>query len=741
MAEREELPSDRPVKRQKLSGEEQAPAAAAVAPTAANDANSEVEREIRAGITAHVNPDAPGFAGVLKQRYVDFLVNEIVPDGRVIHLEDVLGAKKPEEQAAEVKEEEAAEKQAEKEPPKEEGKKEISPEDIAKLQATFGERVTNFAVSLYEKVLSNPQKKARDFDSILSEPFAEKEDRTAAHQLIREVFAGRLDSSTQNGNAIKVGATPPRNRNNNNRGKWGSNENGPKGKLGWDELGGEYLHFTLYKENKDTMEVIYFIASQLKLQQHKHLSFAGTKDRRGVTVQRVAAKRVRAHQLEPISRRLNNARIGGLKHEQHPLSLGDLAGNEFVITLRDCHFPGEEGKTCAERAELAKSIVGPALESFNTRGFINYYGLQRFGSFASSTDAVGVRILNGDLSGAVSLILSYSPDALAAAQDPNSTVMVSSDDKNRALAIHTWHSGGRAGPALDLLPKRFQAERSIIQHLGWEEKRTREQRRKSDWQGALQAVPRNLRMMYTHAYQSLVWNSVAATRWQRFGDKVVAGDLVLVHEHRDKEVNSEPAEPEIDADGEVVILPSGEDMAKGPATDAFERARALSADEAASGKYNVFDIVLPLPGFDVEYPANEIGQFYKDFMGDKERGGGLDPHDMRRRWKDISLSGGYRKMMARPVGGAAFEVKTYTNDEEDLVETDLQKLEKEGKATPRPPREAKTGGDEQMEGVQEEKVAVILKFQLGTSQYATMALRELMKGGATAYQPEYNAGR
>ena len=119
MAEREELSSDRPVKRQKLSADEQTPAAAA-----ANAANSEVEREIRAGITAHVNPDAPGFAGVLKQRYVDFQVNEIVPDGRVVHLEDVVGAKQQEEKTAVVKEE-AAEKQAEKEAPKEEAKKEV----------------------------------------------------------------------------------------------------------------------------------------------------------------------------------------------------------------------------------------------------------------------------------------------------------------------------------------------------------------------------------------------------------------------------------------------------------------------------------------------------------------------------------------------------------------------------------------------------------------------------------------
>jgi tRNA pseudouridine13 synthase len=60
------------------------PQAAPRAPEAAID--EDLEREVRAGIREYVCPSNLGFRGVLKQRYTDFLVNEIGQDGVVVHL-------------------------------------------------------------------------------------------------------------------------------------------------------------------------------------------------------------------------------------------------------------------------------------------------------------------------------------------------------------------------------------------------------------------------------------------------------------------------------------------------------------------------------------------------------------------------------------------------------------------------------------------------------------------------------
>lgn len=43
---------------------------------------------------------------------------------------------------------------------------------------------------------------------------------------------------------------------------------------------------------------------------------------------------------------------------------------------------------------------------------------------------------------------------------------------------------------------------------------------------ALQAIPKNLRLMYIHAYQSYLWNAGASARLKLSSTAVLAGDLV-----------------------------------------------------------------------------------------------------------------------------------------------------------------------------------------------------------------------
>lgn len=106
----------------------------------------------------------------------------------------------------------------------------------------------------------------------------------------------------------------------------------------------------MQKANRDTQDALAHISRMLKCPM-KDLKVAGTKDKRGVTVQRVSLKRGR-RTLEDVWKAVNNVptrrtlanattirgergvRIGDLAYRRVPLELGHLKGNSFIITLR-----------------------------------------------------------------------------------------------------------------------------------------------------------------------------------------------------------------------------------------------------------------------------------------------------------------------------------------------------------------------------------------------------------------------
>lgn len=640
-----------------------------------------------------------------------------MPSGEVLHLRSTAVPHSTGSKPTTHEEEKPAAKEEEEAAPAE---FQVSDEDNALLVEYFGADNAPGIIELHKRAMSTPKARPSEFGKI-TVTVTDRDLRTKMHQAIRRVFNSQLESTTDGEGVLAITAASNRFNRNPQGGRGGSNGGrSGGGRTNWDELGGPYLHFTVHKENKDTMEIISFLARQLRMNP-KNFQFAGTKDRRGVTAQRACVLRVHAERLANLNKTLRGATLGDFEYRKHGLELGDLHGNEFVITLRECEIPGVDMGDHQAAVAKASKLVGTSLKDLHERGYFNYYGLQRFGTFSTRTDTIGVKMLQNDFKGAVDAILHYSPHVLAAALEGEaSTALISTDDKARAEAIHIYQTTGKVNDALNKLPRKFSAEANLIRHLA---------RASNDYQGALQTIPRNLRLMYVHAYQSLVWNFAAGERWRLYGDKVVEGDLVLIHEHRDKEVTGAP-EPtsNVDADGEIIVVPQGADSAIA-AEDAFTRARALTAEEAASGKYTIFDVVLPQPGFDILYPPNQMTDFYRNFMG-SEQGGGLDPFNMRRKWKDTSLSGSYRKVFSRMGGDYSFDVKLHTEDNDQFVKTDIERLQ-----------QGPDGTEDAASAQIGDKLAVVLKFQLGSSQYATMALRELTKGKVREWKPDLGGGR
>lgn len=181
----------------------------------------------------------------------------------------------------------------------------------------------------------------------------------------------------------------------------------------------KYLHFIVLKVNRETMDVANF------LRKHTPASVefrnAGTKDRRGVTVQRFSVCNSSANALTNLARKAQGWTLGNFTPASAQLKLGELQGNEFQIVLRDVRLTGETtarwGSTSDTTSKLIERAAKEAADSITNRGFINYFGLQRFGTGKVHTHTTGVHMLQGNFDLAVDTILSFDPELVAAYHD------------------------------------------------------------------------------------------------------------------------------------------------------------------------------------------------------------------------------------------------------------------------------------------------------------------------------------
>lgn len=593
--------------------------------------------EATVGITQFTTHTA-GVRGILKQRYSDFVVREVTSNGTVLKLHSTDGK-------------ELESKHFPKNKPDNSSTEEIRAkidEFIIKLSTIESFAVGSGAEDMIASTrcfLEKCADKCDDMDAdLVAFECTSKPLRTEMHSLIKQLLPSLVEADTfqtEGTSRLRFKA----------KHKYAKGRTDPTRRIdAWPKGLGDYLQFTLLKENIDTMNAASVIQRHLRARPGS-VEYAGTKDKRAITTQLCTMYRRKPSELA----RLNAfdlppfLRVGDFAFVSSPLSLGDSNGNHFDVVLREI---GEDADT-----------IEAACKALQERGYINYFGLQRFGKGAVSSHLIGRELFFNRWERAVRMMLEHS-----------------ASDRPEVFDAKTAFDEGDYSRSLELLPSRKFVERSIVESL---------LSNPSDFARALNTVPKNTRLICAHAYQSYIWNCVVSHRINRYGYSIVEGDLVAL---------------------------SSTPLDDGANTDRFQRASKddhkdivlVTAQDIANNVFSVEDLVLPLVGANIVLPLNDSGDELTRLLA----ADGLSLEYLRSKAiAEYRMGGAYRRVIQRPKD-FGYRIINYSDPSDELFETEVLSF-----------RGSKASSAPESTG----RRALHLEFTLPSGSYATMLLREITK--------------
>ena len=256
---------------------------------------------------------------------------------------------------------------------------------------------------------------------------------------------------------------------------------------------GKYLIVKLTKKNWDTHHLIRDLSRWFRVSRSR-FGWAGTKDARAVTTQRIGIwDPDRAIEAKIPNVRIPNVTLEIIGRSNRKISLGDLCGNRFRIAIRRID------KTEEEVWDRVNRVTG---ELSQAGGMPNFYGMQRFGTTRPVTHEVGKLIVSGDFEGAMMTYL--------AKPFP--------EDRSYEIRRRLWDTHDFKA-ALAEFPDHLRYERAMLNHLV---------KQPEDYIGAFRVLPKNLLRMFTHAYQSFIFNKILSKRIKEDMplNQAIVGDVV-----------------------------------------------------------------------------------------------------------------------------------------------------------------------------------------------------------------------
>jgi tRNA pseudouridine13 synthase len=246
---------------------------------------------------------------------------------------------------------------------------------------------------------------------------------------------------------------------------------------GWDvEDSGKYLILELTKKDWDTHHIIRDMSRALGISQ-KRIGFAGTKDKRAVTTQRISIFDISEDSIAKVH--IKDVQLTPIGRYRRAVELGDLRGNIFKITMRDIAL---------DKDQLRKRMDGITSEIHAMGGVPNFFGIQRFGAIRPVTHLVGEALVRGSPEEAAMIYIA------ASFKEEQEETRIARDEvrMNRDFA-----------QGLRTFSPRLRYERAMMHYLV---------EHPGDYKGSFSMLTESMSRLFVHAFQSYIYNRIICAR-------------------------------------------------------------------------------------------------------------------------------------------------------------------------------------------------------------------------------------
>ncbi len=277
---------------------------------------------------------------------------------------------------------------------------------------------------------------------------------------------------------------------------------------------GTHIYFTIEKRGLTTLAAVRIIARSLG-RQPRDIGYAGLKDAHGITRQTLSIEHIDPGRIESLE--LARIKIVSITRHKNKIKLGHLAGNRFIVKIRDTvslapRAAGFGSRESTHSDRVTDVSPGDDLKSAQSildvlvaRGLANYFGPQRFGVRGDNA-RVGLAVLRDDYDEAIALILGRPGE---------------SDHGDIRRARELFDAGDLQG-ALTAWARPFAQQQRVCRAYI---------RSGGNAHKAWRAVDHTLRKLYVSAFQSELFNQVVTRRIDSL-DRLLTGDIAYKHRNR-----------------------------------------------------------------------------------------------------------------------------------------------------------------------------------------------------------------